>query len=86
MQRFVISTRVCRACEVSIKRCMEKKEEDNGEVYKLRKTFAVFHLFVCVVLEALIGRLGCGWMLSAVVGGHYIPMPPNKPQLLTYLG
>ena len=27
---------VCRACEVS--------KKDNGEVYKLRKTFAVFHL------------------------------------------
>ena len=33
---------VCRACELSIKRSVKTK--DNGEVYKLRKTFAVFHL------------------------------------------
>ena len=54
MQRFVISNSdlkeitqeqcVCRACELSIKRSMKKKNNDNGEVYKLRKTFAVFHL------------------------------------------
>ena len=31
---------MCRACELSIKRNMKKK--DDGEVYKLRKTFAVF--------------------------------------------
>ena len=33
---------VCRACELSIKRSMKKS--DNDEVYKLRKTFVVFHL------------------------------------------
>ena len=33
---------VCRASELNIKRSMMKK--DNGEVYKLRKTFAVLHL------------------------------------------
>ena len=48
MQRFVnlkeISQEQCVswACELSIKRSMKKKY--NGEVYKLRKTFAVFHL------------------------------------------
>ena len=33
---------VCRACELSIKRSMKKNV--NGEIYNLRKTFAVFHL------------------------------------------
>ena len=45
---------MCRACELSIKRSMKKK--DNGEVYKLRKTFAVFHLVpLCFLEEELIG-------------------------------
>ena len=50
MQRFIITLIkeiaqeqcVCRACELSIKRSMKIK--DNDEVYKLRKTFALFHL------------------------------------------
>ena len=39
------------------------KKNDNGEVYMLRKTFAVFHL----------GPLffGTWWLLSYVVGSHY---------------
>ena len=42
---------VCRACELSIKR-----SKNNGEVYKLRKTFAVFHLVpLCFWEEELIG-------------------------------
>ena len=41
---------VCRACELSIKRSMKKK--DNSEVYKLRKTFAVL---LCLLKEQLIG-------------------------------
>ena len=40
-----------RACELSIKR-----SKNNGEVYKLRKTFAVFHLVpLCFLEEELIG-------------------------------
>ena len=58
---------VCRACELAkiIKRSMKKN--DNGEVYKLRKTFAVFHL-----VPMFIGR-GTSACLAAecVVGGHY---------------
>ena len=61
MQRFVISNSdlkviaqeqcVCRACELTIKRSMKKK--GNGEVYKFRKTFAVFRLvpLCCFFLE-----------------------------------
>ena len=42
---------MCRACELSIKR-----SKDNGEVYKLRKTFAVFQLVpLCFLKEELIG-------------------------------
>ena len=45
---------VCRACELSIKRSMKKK--DNSEVYKLRKTIAVFHLVPqCFLEKELIG-------------------------------
>ena len=43
------------------------KKKDNGEVYKLRKTFAVFHLFLCLLEEGL----AHGWLLSDVVGSHY---------------
>ena len=43
---------VCRACELSIKRGVKKKRY--GEVYKLRKTFAVFHL-----VPLFIGMVGC---------------------------
>ena len=57
IQRFIISIsdlkeiaqeqRVSWVCELGIKRSMKKK--DNGEVYKLRKSFAVFHLVpLCV--------------------------------------
>ena len=49
---------VCRACELSIKRRMKKKY--NGEVYKLRKTFAVFHL---VPLLCFFGS-GAHWLTS----------------------
>ena len=42
---------VCRACELNIKR-----SKDNGEVYKLGKAFAVFHLVpLCFLEEELIG-------------------------------
>ena len=37
---------MCLACELSIERSVKKK--DNGEVYKLRKTFAVFHLVLFI--------------------------------------
>ena len=37
----------CQACELSIKKVWKK---NNGEVYKLRKIFAVFNLFLCVVV------------------------------------
>ena len=63
---------MCRACELSIKRSMKKK--DNGEVYKLRKTFAVFLLLE----EELIGRLAYGWLLSDVVVVVTIPMPQTN--------
>ena len=48
---------VCRGCELSIKRSMKKK--DNGEVYKLRKTFAVFHL-----VPLFIGRATSTWLAA----------------------
>ena len=55
---------MCRACElINIKRSMKKK--DNGEVYKLGKTFAVFHLVPLLLEEGL----AHGWLLSDVVGG-----------------
>ena len=47
---------VCRACELSIKRSMK---QDNGEVYKLRKTFAVFHL-----VPLFIGRGTSTWLAA----------------------
>ena len=48
---------VCRACELSIKRSVKKK--DNGEVYKLRKTFAVFHL-----VPLFVGRGTSTWVAA----------------------
>ena len=42
---------LCRAYKLSIKR-----SKDNGEVYKLRKMFAVFHVVpLCFFEEELIG-------------------------------
>ena len=50
-ERFTTEQSVCRACEITVKRSMKK--HGNGEVYKLRKTFAVFHLdpLCCFLLE-----------------------------------
>ena len=42
------------------------KKKDNGEVYKLRKTFAVFHL-----VPLFIGRGTSTWLAAEyVVGSH----------------
>ena len=48
---------VCWACELNIKRSMKKN--DNREVYKLRKTFAVFHL-----VPLFIGRGTSTWLAA----------------------
>ena len=51
---YCYKSNVCRACELSIKRSMKKKY--NCEVYKLRKTFAVFYRVpLCFLEEELIG-------------------------------
>ena len=54
--KFVITITRLHKSNVCVEHVNYKRSKNNGEVYKLRKTFAVFHLVpLCFLEEELIG-------------------------------